>query len=104
MSPSVIELRQYTLHHSGRRDDLTAPFEREFLETQEAEGIALIGQFVDLDDPNRFVWLEGLSGYGRAAGVAGTVFLQSGLGGAEAGWSGSPQRPPRPGRAPPPTG
>jgi hypothetical protein len=49
MSSAVIELRQYTLH-PGRRDELITLFEREFVETQEAEGIDLIGQFVDLDD------------------------------------------------------
>ena len=58
MNPAVIELRQYTLH-PGRRDDLIALFEREFLDTQEAEGIRLIGQFHDLDAPDRFVWLRG---------------------------------------------
>lgn len=58
MIPAVIELRQYTLH-PGRRDDLVTLFEREFVETQEAEGIHLIGQFLDLDDPDRFVWLRG---------------------------------------------
>jgi hypothetical protein len=54
----ILELRQYTLH-AGARETLIELFEREFLETQEAVGIALIGQFRDLDDPNRFVWLRG---------------------------------------------
>jgi hypothetical protein len=54
----IIELRMYTLH-PGRRDELINLFEREFLETQEAVGIQLIGQFYDLDDPNRFIWLRG---------------------------------------------
>uniref|UniRef100_UPI002147E972 NIPSNAP family protein n=1 Tax=Tahibacter caeni TaxID=1453545 RepID=UPI002147E972 len=54
---AVIELRQYTLH-PGRRDALIALFEREFVETQEAEGMRLLGQFRDLDDPDRFVWLR----------------------------------------------
>ena len=54
----VIELRQYTLH-PGRRDDLIALFEREFVEGQEEAGMTLIGQFRDLDDPDRFVWLRG---------------------------------------------
>ena len=58
MIPAVIELRQYTLH-PGRSDDLIALFEREFVDTQEAEGIRLIGLFRDLDDPDRFVWLRG---------------------------------------------
>jgi quinol monooxygenase YgiN len=60
MSPAVIELRQYTLH-PGRRDELIALFEREFVESQEAAGMALIGQFRDLDDPDRFVWLRGFA-------------------------------------------
>ena len=60
MTPVVIELRQYTLH-PGRRDVLIDLFEREFVETQEAVGMALIGQFRDLDGPDRFVWLRGFS-------------------------------------------
>jgi hypothetical protein len=54
----VVELRQYTLH-PGRRDTLIELFDREFVETQEAVGIRVIGQFRDLDDPDRFVWLRG---------------------------------------------
>lgn len=53
----VIELRQYTLK-PGRRDELIALFEREFVESQEATGIHLIAQFRDLDAPDRFVWLR----------------------------------------------
>jgi hypothetical protein len=34
-------------------------FEREFIEPQEAVGINVIGQFRDVDDPDRFVWLRG---------------------------------------------
>lgn len=55
---SIVELRQYTLH-SGRRDTLVELFEREFLESQEATGMSVIGQFRDLDAPERFVWLRG---------------------------------------------
>lgn len=58
--PAVVELRQYTLH-PGRRDTLIALFEREFIETQEALGLRVIGQFRDLDDPDRFIWLRGFS-------------------------------------------
>ncbi|MFF5076982.1 NIPSNAP family protein [Actinoplanes sp. NPDC000266] len=53
----IVELRQYTLH-PGRRDDLITLFDREFVETQEATGMRVIGQFRDLDDPDRFVWLR----------------------------------------------
>jgi hypothetical protein len=48
----------YSLH-PGRRDELIRLFEREFIESQEAVGMQVIGQFYDLDDPNRFVWLRG---------------------------------------------
>ena len=54
----VFELRQYTLH-PGRRDTLIDLFEREFIETQEARGMRVLGQFRDLDDPDRFVWFRG---------------------------------------------
>ena len=56
----IVELRQYTLR-PGRRDELVELFEREFIETQEAVGIQVIGQFYDLEDPNRFVWLRGFN-------------------------------------------
>ncbi|TAJ57487.1 NIPSNAP family protein [Brevundimonas sp.] len=54
----IVELRQYTLH-PGQRDVLIELFEREFVEKQESVGMTLIGQFRDLDDPDRFVWLRG---------------------------------------------
>jgi len=54
----IVELRQYTLH-PNQRDVLVSLFEREFLETQEAAGIRVLGQFRDLDAPERFVWLRG---------------------------------------------
>ena len=54
----VVELRQYTLH-PGKRDILIELFDREFIEPQEALGIRVIGQFRDLDHPDRFVWLRG---------------------------------------------
>ena len=54
----VVELRQYILH-PGKRDVLIDLFDREFVETQEAVGIKIIGQFRDLDHPDRFVWLRG---------------------------------------------
>jgi len=56
----VLELRQYTLH-PGRRDDLIDVFERELVESQEALGIRLYGQFRDLDDDDRFVWIRGFA-------------------------------------------
>ncbi len=65
----IVELRQYTLH-DGRRDTLIDLFEREFIETQEAVGMKVIGTFIDLDRPNRFVWLRGFRDMdSRAAGL-----------------------------------
>jgi NIPSNAP len=54
----IVELRQYTLH-PGRRDTLIDLFDSTFVETQEEVGMKIIGQFRDLDDPDRFVWLRG---------------------------------------------
>jgi quinol monooxygenase YgiN len=55
---AVIELRQYRMK-PGRRDDLIDLFEREFIESQEALGMSLLGQFRDLDAPGHFVWMRG---------------------------------------------
>ncbi|GHJ95144.1 NIPSNAP family containing protein [Streptomyces sp. NE5-10] len=67
----VLELRQYTLR-PGRRDVLIELFDREFVESQEAEGITVLGQFRDLDDPDRFVWLRGFDDMpGRARALEG---------------------------------
>jgi hypothetical protein len=57
LSP-IVELRQYTLH-PGQRDVLIELFEREFIESQEALGAKVIGEFRDLDNPDLFVWLRG---------------------------------------------
>ncbi|MFY1674342.1 NIPSNAP family protein [Plantactinospora sp. WMMB334] len=62
----VVELRQYTLH-TGARDALVDLFDREFVEPQEAAGMAVVGQFLDIDDPERFVWLRGFPDMPRRA-------------------------------------
>jgi quinol monooxygenase YgiN len=69
----IVELRQYTLH-DGKRDVLIDVFEREFIEPQEAAGMAVIGQFRDLDDPNRFVWLRGFRDMPCRAEALGTFY------------------------------
>jgi len=58
MDLRVVELRQYDLK-PGRTDDLVEVFDRELVETQEACGMRVLGQFRDLDRPDRFVWLRG---------------------------------------------
>jgi hypothetical protein len=54
----VVDLRQYTVY-PGRRDELIEVFDEAFIEGQEAQGMHLVGQFRDLDDPDRFVWIRG---------------------------------------------
>jgi quinol monooxygenase YgiN len=56
----VVELRRYSLH-PGARETLIELFEREFVETQEAVGISVLGTFRDADDPDGFVWLRGFA-------------------------------------------
>lgn len=57
---AIVELRQYETR-PGKRDDLIDLFERHFVESQEALGMTLIGQYRDLDDPDRYVWMRGFS-------------------------------------------
>ena len=52
---NVVELRQYTMQPDGR-DKLFGMFEKHFVMGQEASGMRILGQFRDLQDPNRFVW------------------------------------------------
>ena len=56
--PPIVELRQYQLHPS-RREGLIDLFEARFIESQEQEGMKVIGTFRDLDDDNKLVWLRG---------------------------------------------
>ena len=66
----IVELRRYTLRE-GRRDELIDLFDREFVEPQEELGMAVLGQFRDLDRPDQFVWLRGFADMrSRRAGLA----------------------------------
>lgn len=53
----IVELRQYLLK-PGQRDVLIELFDRELVETQEATGMQIVGQFRDLDRPDHFVWIR----------------------------------------------
>ncbi|MEU0570848.1 NIPSNAP family protein [Nonomuraea sp. NPDC005983] len=53
----IYELRQYTMR-PGRRDTLIELFEREFIESQEAAGMGVVGQFRNLDDPDTYPWMR----------------------------------------------
>ncbi|GIF62712.1 NIPSNAP family containing protein [Asanoa ishikariensis] len=57
---TIVELRQYTLVPGGR-DTLITLFDANFVESQEAEGMRVVGQFRDLDRPDRFVWVREFS-------------------------------------------
>jgi hypothetical protein len=64
----IVELRQYTLH-PGKRDTLMALFEKKFVAPQEALGIRLHGEFSDMNDPDRFVWLRGFGSMDERPGA-----------------------------------
>jgi hypothetical protein len=53
----VIELRQYKLE-PGTRDAFVTLFEDRLVDSQEAVGMRLVGQFRDRDDVNRFSWIR----------------------------------------------
>lgn len=57
MTSSVLELRQYKIV-PGKRDEMIELFDARFIESQEDLGMRLLGQFRDLDDPNRFTWMR----------------------------------------------
>jgi NIPSNAP len=52
------ELRRYTLHPHVR-EDFVRLFDAELLESQDATGMRVLGQFRDLDRPDLFVWMRG---------------------------------------------
>jgi hypothetical protein len=54
----IVELRQYTLR-PGQRDVLVDLFARALVAGQEAVGMTILGQFRDLNDQDRFVWVRG---------------------------------------------
>ena len=70
---AVVELRQYTLF-GGRRDTLIELFEREFVHPQNALGARVLGTFIDLDDPDRFVWLRGFDSMEARAEALGGFY------------------------------
>jgi hypothetical protein len=71
---AVVELRHYTLKPQ-QRDVLIELFEREFVESQEALGMSIIGTFRRPDAPDRFVWLRGFADMpSREAALKGFYF------------------------------
>jgi NIPSNAP len=62
-SLTVYELRQYS-QNPGMRDALIELFEAQFIESQDCVGSYVLGQFRDLANPNRFVWIRGFTDMG----------------------------------------
>lgn len=69
----VLELRQYTLH-PGKREALVALFDGVFLDPQDEVGMRVLGQFRDLDSPDRFVWLRGYPDLPSRASMLATFY------------------------------
>lgn len=69
----IVELRQYTLW-PGQRDVLIDLFDREFVESQETDGMSILGQFRGLDNPDRFVWLRGFHDMAGRAEALGRFY------------------------------
>lgn len=57
---AILELRQYELR-PGQFDALVDVFDEHFIEGQEQFGMRVIGQFGDVNNADRFVWLRGFS-------------------------------------------
>jgi hypothetical protein len=70
---AIVELRQYTLHPQHFAP-FARMFEDEFLEPLDAAGMTVIGQFRDLDDPNRFVWMRGFADMPRRAAALSAFY------------------------------
>lgn len=70
---ATVELRQYTLR-PGRRAALIDLFDSTFVEAQEELGMTVIGQFRDLDDRDRFVWLRGFPSMAERASSLGKFY------------------------------
>src|SRR5689334_5306360 len=72
----IIDLRQYTLY-PGTRDEFINLFDGQFVETQEACDMRLVGQFRDLGDPNKFVWMRSFDDMPSRARALNAFYLQS---------------------------
>lgn len=78
----VLELRQYTLK-PGQRDAFIALFDRHFVESQEAVGMTLVGQYRDRRRPERLVWIRGFPDMQSRQHGPGAVLRGTGLGRAQ---------------------
>src|SRR5260370_40242156 len=58
MTYQIFEVGQYLLH-PGQGETLIELLDRELVESQEAVGMWVVGQFRDVDRPDHFVWVRG---------------------------------------------
>lgn len=72
-SSRILELRQYTLK-PGCRETLVDVFDRFLVDGQEQVGMEVVGQFRDLDDSDRFVWLRGFASMDMHAEALGAFY------------------------------
>lgn len=72
----IVELRQY-VNYPGKRDTLIKLFESNFIESQEALGIRILGTFRDLNDPHHFTWLRGFSDMASRQKALSDFYLES---------------------------
>jgi len=72
----IVELRQY-INYPGKRDTLIDLFEANFIESQEALGIRVLGTFRDQNDPNHFTWLRGFSSMDARKQALAAFYLES---------------------------
>ena len=54
---NVIEIRHYK-QQEGQRQNFIDYFEEHFIDTQEEQGMAILGQLRVIDKPNEFVWVR----------------------------------------------
>jgi hypothetical protein len=53
----IVEIRTYTVK-PGMRDRFLAFFEQQAVPAQQAEGMRIVGPFIDLENPDVFIWLR----------------------------------------------
>lgn len=53
----IVEVRSYRIK-PGRRDEFIEFFEKRSIPALRSYGMNVIGPFVDLENPNKFVWLR----------------------------------------------
>src|SRR5438445_13797189 len=53
----IVEVRSYTIK-PGHRDEFITFFETRAVPAQRAHGMKILGPLLDLENPNKFVWLR----------------------------------------------